>query len=212
MWLSAVLYCTAERFHAALAAQRFDSPLQFAARFRLFAAFCRSDSWFNAAISAESLTPHGKMQQKDFPPCCIFQRPKLVFINILWRAEILGFGFTVKQVIQPNPIKSYIYKQHFTRISARLFTTVKSCWNPWTAMVFTSNLLALIRMRTIRNLCQILGFHTHTHQIVYEYGSNPAENLGFQNPRLSAGFKNCLWIPTLISLYLLYTKRGVFQK
>jgi hypothetical protein len=33
---------------------------------------------------------------------------------------------------------------------------------------------------------------SHTHEIVYEYGSNPAEILGFQNPRLSAGFKNCL--------------------
>ncbi len=113
----------------------------------------------------------------------------------MWRAEILGFGCKTGYSAKPNQI--LIHKQHFTRISARLFTTVKSWWNPWTAVVFTLSLLALIRMRTRRNLRQILGFHTHTRDCL-RIRLNPDEILGFQNPRLSAVFKNCLWIPMLV--------------
>jgi hypothetical protein len=51
--------------------------------------------------------------------------PELVFINILWRAEILGFGCKTGYSAKPNQI--LIHKQHFTRILVRLFTTVKSC-------------------------------------------------------------------------------------
>ncbi len=96
-----------------------------------------------------------------------------------------------------SPFCKFKYKLTLIYVVSTLYTTVKSCWNPWTAMVFTSNLLALICMRTSRNLRQILGFHSHTHEIVYEYGSNPPEILGFQNPKISAGFKNCSWISTL---------------
>jgi hypothetical protein len=40
---------------------------------------------------------------------------ELVFINVVWRAQILGLD--VKPVIQLNPTKSLIYKHLFNRIS-----------------------------------------------------------------------------------------------
>jgi hypothetical protein len=51
--------------------------------------------------------------------------PELIFINILWRAEILGFDCKTGYSAKPNQI---LIHKHFTRISARFFTTaVKSC-------------------------------------------------------------------------------------